>query len=183
MHSGDSSGDRSLAAGELSALAERLHAMCLCCGAHVRLEILGHLACEPMTVGELAEMLELDSPLVSKYLKTLGASGIVEMRKSKKLHIFSLCPAVGVRWLDDLLELRFPVEEGLSLAFTLTRRVLCRMHPSMQSASATTSRDLDSSTQRVMTDDHSPTSLPSDQRPPLIVIPLGKSPVQRPGDR
>jgi DNA-binding transcriptional ArsR family regulator len=117
------------AAGDLTTVATNLHEAIFCCGPRVRLEILAHLLCGPMTVGQLSLALQLDHTLVSKYLKALTQGGIAQMRKSKQRHIFSLAHTVGVKYLDQVMELRIPVEGGLWFTVALPRSLLDRLHP------------------------------------------------------
>lgn len=129
MHDPQASIRVSRTAGELSECAGCLHSTLWCCGARVRLEILAHLACCPMSLGEIALAVQLDNPLVSKYLKALRIGRVVVMRKDKKRHIFSLAPSVVIELRDAAVELRFPVEGNLFVAVSLPHELLQRLHP------------------------------------------------------
>ncbi|MFE5323532.1 ArsR/SmtB family transcription factor [Paenibacillus sp. NPDC056579] len=57
-----------------------------------RLEIVELLRNGPLTVGEIADRLGLRQPQVSKHLKVLGDSGIVEVKAEANRRIYKLRP-------------------------------------------------------------------------------------------
>jgi len=57
----------------------------------------------PLTVGEIADRLEIRQPQASKHLKVLSESGIVEVQAEANRRIYKLCPA-PFRALDTWLQ-------------------------------------------------------------------------------
>ena len=55
-----------------------------------RRRILDRLLCSPSNVTELSKELELSQPLVSKHLRTLRDSGLVQVRTEAQRRIYSL---------------------------------------------------------------------------------------------
>ncbi len=73
-------------------------------GNGVRRTIVGLLAERPRAVGELAAVLPISRPAVSKHLRTLEAASLVRVRAAGNRNVYSLAPqgATDVRrWLDD----------------------------------------------------------------------------------
>lgn len=68
-----------------------------------RLHIVDLLRDGPLTVGEIAERLELRQPQVSKHLRVLSESGLVEVHPSANRRIYKLRPQPFLE-LDDWLE-------------------------------------------------------------------------------
>ena len=62
-----------------------------------------------MTVGEIAERLNLRMPQTSKHLHVLAEAGIVEAKVDANRRIYSLCPAPFVdmdRWLETFIRIK-----------------------------------------------------------------------------
>lgn len=68
-----------------------------------RLKIVELLRERPLTVGEIAERLQLRQPQASKHLSVLNEAGIVEAKVDANRRIYSLRPE-PFRELDDWLE-------------------------------------------------------------------------------
>lgn len=68
-----------------------------------RLHIVELLRSGPLTVGEIAEQLELHQPQVSKHLRVLNESGLVEVQPSANRRIYKLRPQPFMD-LDDWLD-------------------------------------------------------------------------------
>ncbi|WP_410513765.1 metalloregulator ArsR/SmtB family transcription factor [Paenibacillus sp. BR2-3] len=68
-----------------------------------RLQIVELLREHPLTVGEIAEQLQLRQPQASKHLRVLSEAGIVEAKVDANRRIYSLRPD-PFRELDDWLE-------------------------------------------------------------------------------
>jgi len=132
MHDAKSMDSRTRAAAELAAVAEHLRATMFSCGARVRVEIIAHLICGPMSVNELAAVLSLDNTLVSKSLRALREAGAVRMRKSKKNHIFSMVEQVAFRCVGRHVEIRLPVDGGLGVTWTIPYQMLRDLHPNAE---------------------------------------------------
>ena len=69
-----------------------------------RLEIVEPLGSRPYPVGEIAEALDLRQPQVSKHLKVLAASGIVEVEPRARQRIYHLHAEPFdriARWVDS----------------------------------------------------------------------------------
>ncbi len=128
MHDHTSVGSESRPADDLSSEASHLHDSLFCWGTKIRLEILAHLACGEICVGDLSRLLGLDNTLVSKYLKALSDGGIVLMRKDKKRHLFRLSPSVEVLCRGAEVELRVQVKGGLHVSATFHTDTLGRLH-------------------------------------------------------
>ena len=58
-----------------------------------RRTLLETLARGPATAGELAELLPIARPGVSRHLRVLREAGLVEARQEAQRRIYSLCPA------------------------------------------------------------------------------------------
>ncbi len=117
------------AANRLSSFAEELHGAMVCCGGRIRVEILGHLACGPMGVHDLAVALSLDDKLVSRYLIVLARAGWVQMVPDGREHLYALAAGVQVRRMDHLIEIRLPTRSGLWTPLILPRALLLELHP------------------------------------------------------
>jgi DNA-binding transcriptional ArsR family regulator len=69
-----------------------------------RLRIVELLRGGPLPVGAIAERLELRQPQVSKHLRVLGESRIVEAEVQHRYRIYQLCPEqfdAVARWVDS----------------------------------------------------------------------------------
>jgi DNA-binding transcriptional ArsR family regulator len=69
-----------------------------------RLRIVELLGTRPFAVGEIAELLDIRQPQVSKHLKVLGESGIVcvEPRARRRIYHLRNEPFDGIaRWVDS----------------------------------------------------------------------------------
>lgn len=69
-----------------------------------RLHIVELLRDGPLTVGEIAERLGLRQPQVSKHLRVLGDSGLVEVHPSANHRIYKLQPQPFLEldeWIDS----------------------------------------------------------------------------------
>jgi DNA-binding transcriptional ArsR family regulator len=67
-----------------------------------RREIMGHLLVAPLSVGELVDRVGLSQPGVSKHLRVLRESGIVEVEQRGKERVYSLS-AAPIAELDEWL--------------------------------------------------------------------------------
>ncbi|HET7228447.1 MAG TPA: metalloregulator ArsR/SmtB family transcription factor [Longimicrobium sp.] len=56
-----------------------------------RLKLLGLVATQERSVGELAEIMELKEPTVSHHLARLSEAGLVSMRREGNVHFYALC--------------------------------------------------------------------------------------------
>jgi DNA-binding transcriptional ArsR family regulator len=68
-----------------------------------RRAILGLLAADELSVGELEERLELPQPLISKHLRVLRDTGFVEARIEAQLRVYRLTPEPLIaldKWLE-----------------------------------------------------------------------------------
>lgn len=68
-----------------------------------RRRIVERLARRPLTVGEIAGEFSISQPGVSKHLRVLQASGLIERRIEGRVHVCSLSPDAmrrAERWLE-----------------------------------------------------------------------------------
>ena len=68
-----------------------------------RREILKRLSAGELSVGELAEPLEMSWPAVTKHLKVLEAAGLLKRRREGRRHVVNLDPAPikgAQEWLE-----------------------------------------------------------------------------------
>lgn len=68
-----------------------------------RRRIVERLARKPLTVGEIASEFPLTQPAISKHLRVLEASGLLERRIEGRVHYCSLSPQAmqeALKWIE-----------------------------------------------------------------------------------
>jgi DNA-binding transcriptional ArsR family regulator len=93
------------------------------------LELLVLLMAGPETVSGLADLVELDLPMVSVHLSALRAAGLVVSETRRNLRIQSLSSAVAIRKIEGQVCLRIEVPDGFPVMIEIPRAILDRVHP------------------------------------------------------